>query len=111
MLKDDGLILCLDDLPPTPAQQPEGPASGPEPVDKLLAKNEDLQREVDRLTSQFDNYRLAVQQTLDQRWEAEPGVASAAPGVVIESDYFASYAHSGNYHHPALSILPPDIHS
>jgi type I protein arginine methyltransferase len=120
VLDDDALILCLDDLPEVSsaaATQAQGlPQGGADAglVDSLLQKNADLQAELDQLAKQFNNYRLAVQQTLDQRWgddDEGPGPAdkagasssgSAGGNTGKESKdgyeyYFESYAHNGGY--------------
>ncbi|KAM7200558.1 S-adenosyl-L-methionine-dependent methyltransferase [Naviculisporaceae sp. PSN 640] len=119
VLDDDALILCLDDLPEPKstaggAAQTDGAAGSkpdePPRVDLLLQKNAELQAELEQLTKQFSNYRLAVQQTLDQRWQADEdtgadGARSSAPGGSKEATaeekpkddsayYFESYAHN-----------------
>ncbi|KAK2070901.1 hypothetical protein P8C59_005363 [Phyllachora maydis] len=114
VLDDDGLILCLDDLPgpPEPPGIPLDQAAGHESPDvaSLLQKNAELQAELELLSKQFSNYRLAVQQTLDQRWgddvdaDAEGTVPGVGPGradlagarkAKDDSDYyFESYAHN-----------------
>ncbi|KAK4209333.1 S-adenosyl-L-methionine-dependent methyltransferase [Rhypophila decipiens] len=120
VLDDDALILCLDDLPEPKSAAASGPgtsttagesttADGPQ-VDLLLQKNAALQAELEQLTKQFSNYRLAVQQTLDQRWQADedsgdaptPGSSSASKSPPGKDEkpkddsayYFESYAHN-----------------
>jgi protein arginine N-methyltransferase 3 len=118
VLADDALIFCLDELPePAPGQAQEkgkategqtaGNGEGPA-VDELLQKNAQLQAELEQLTKQFTNYRLAVEQTLDKRWgvdeEGESSSTAAAPAEPKEQKkeqkdesayYFESYAHNG----------------
>lgn len=118
VLEDDALIVCLDDLPAAgeaapqarEIRQKEAPA-----VDELLRKNAQLQEELEKLSQQFSNYRLAVQQTLDQRWGEDekpesskaraeapaPAPAPATNGTEKKDDsppeatyYFESYAHN-----------------
>lgn len=113
VLDDDALILCLDDLPEAGAATEIGtaeakakvPAEAPQ-VDALLQKNAELQAELEQLAKQFTNYRLAVQTTLDKRWQAdeepEDAPSTAKGGVKAEGDgkkdessyYFESYAHN-----------------
>ncbi|KAK4222489.1 S-adenosyl-L-methionine-dependent methyltransferase [Podospora fimiseda] len=118
VLEDDALILCLDDLPVAGAaaqDKKDSKASAGEPpaVDELLQKNAQLQEELERLAQQFNNYRLAVQKTLDERWgeddsKAESSSSSKAKNVVAEEGekkdekkapeeatwYFESYANN-----------------
>ncbi|RYP84572.1 hypothetical protein DL769_001160 [Monosporascus sp. CRB-8-3] len=81
VLDDDAVILGLFDLPEvTAAGAAENKdaitaKAGAETsgntaalVDDLLKRNAELQEELARVTAKFDNYRVAVQQTLDQRW-------------------------------------------
>ena len=115
VLADDGLLLCLDDLP-TPAAEGQGVvAPSDEPptaaAAQLLAKNAELQQQLEQLAKQFDNYRLAVQQTLDRRWEdngassaegsglPDSGSKPAAPAAEAPDGYFQSYGHNGMYIH------------
>lgn len=106
VLDDDALILCLDDLPETTStaetKGEKGTAETPQ-VETLLRKNAELQAELEQLTKQFTNYRLAVQKTLDERWQAdeEPPDASAKAAVEDKKPkkddseyYFESYAHN-----------------
>ena len=109
-LEDDALLLCLDDLPQQPMSA-QGPDPSPEAgacssqVTSLTEKNAALQADLERLTRQFENYRLAVQETLDRRWGDDPAdpegaVPAPNPGITTdptsESDgYFESYAHNG----------------
>ncbi|KAK3315249.1 S-adenosyl-L-methionine-dependent methyltransferase [Apodospora peruviana] len=123
VLDDDALILCLDDLPeagkPAAAAVPElsqflsnaganGAKTADAPmVDSLLLKNAELQAELEQLSKQFSNYRLAVQQTLDQRWQADEDTGDTKPSASSDSKdskdekpkddsayYFESYAHN-----------------
>ena len=116
VLDDDALILCLDDLPEASQEgaaqagaSSSSAATGGEPaVDDLLKKNAELQVQLEQLAKQFTNYRLAVQQTLDQRWQAddemtdaqakkaaEAAAPTAAPANKEDPDYyFESYAHN-----------------
>ncbi|RYP51641.1 hypothetical protein DL768_003039 [Monosporascus sp. mg162] len=77
VLDDDAVILGLFDLPEVTTAATDATAakavaemSGDNAalVDDLLKRNAELQEELARVTAKFDNYRVAVQQTLDQRW-------------------------------------------
>ncbi|EAA27639.2 S-adenosyl-L-methionine-dependent methyltransferase [Neurospora crassa] len=122
VLDDDALILCLDDLPESSGTGAEASAAGTQKgadapaVDELIQKNAELQAQLEQLSKQFSNYRLAVQQTLDQRWQADDddkdaakGKAAAAAAAAAPSGpapegpaakegasdyYFESYAHN-----------------
>ncbi|KAI2468446.1 S-adenosyl-L-methionine-dependent methyltransferase [Annulohypoxylon bovei var. microspora] len=95
VLDDDAVILALDELPEL---APAGTAAAPG-GDDLLKCNADLQEELARVKAQFDSYRAAVQQTLDERWgDVDQAEAEAAKGkaVVEKKDnsqsYWESYA-------------------
>lgn len=110
VLDDDALILCLDDLPEPAGPAGEGKASEASPED-LIKRNSELQTELEALAKQFNNYRLAVQQTLDTRWgeddaetsakgpsapsKAQESSDAAKPGNDYSESYFASYARNG----------------
>ncbi|OAA59671.1 arginine methyltransferase [Niveomyces insectorum RCEF 264] len=125
VLDDDALILCLDNLPSpqTQGRQPSaadvagiaGEAAKAAPDGDVRRTNEALQAQLDSVTRQFENYRLAVQQTLDQRWgaddeqtkdgkdgkDAKAGKAATSLPKQDEQDaadgtdyYFQSYSHS-----------------
>ncbi|KAK7755064.1 Ribosomal protein arginine N-methyltransferase rmt3 [Diatrype stigma] len=86
VLDDDAVILGLFDLPEVvpstttttttatsdAAGSSAGGANGASDntplVNDLLARNAELREELARAAAQFDSYRAAVQQTLDQRW-------------------------------------------
>lgn len=109
VLADDALIVCLDDLPSTSTaaandapEAAQSSGSGETPAGKEAA----LQAQIDELTKQFSNYRLAVEQTLDKRWEANEDGPSSGSGKE-EKDaseyYWESYANHGR---PLVQILP-----
>ncbi|KAH8903939.1 hypothetical protein BR93DRAFT_946790 [Coniochaeta sp. PMI_546] len=105
VLDDDALIMCLDDLPEPSAPVGEARRSEVSPED-LIKRNSELQVELEALAKQFNNYRLAVQQTLDTRWgEDDADAPSNGPSVPLKDSsdaakagndysesYFASYA-------------------
>ncbi|KAI2611570.1 S-adenosyl-L-methionine-dependent methyltransferase [Hypoxylon fragiforme] len=113
VLDDDAVILGLFDLPELKPEAAAAAAAtaaqgGSEAlVDDLLKRNSELQEELARVAAQFDSYRVAVQQTLDERWgdvdqaEAEAAAAAAKAGkgkdaVAEKKDdsksYWESYA-------------------
>ncbi|CAK7238959.1 MAG: Ribosomal protein arginine N-methyltransferase rmt3 [Sporothrix thermara] len=122
VLDDDALILALDSLPEAQQLQSSGGTQSSDETNTVLAaslqeKNEQLRSELDSLTKQFENYRLAVQKTLDQRWGVDEESQAAAKNVdsakdtksatAVKSDgsekapvaegtdyYFESYSHS-----------------
>lgn len=77
----------------------------------LLARNRQLEAELEAIQSSFANYRLTVQQTLDRRWgddnqDSTPAEASCATVKEPNSDYyFESYATHG-ISHQAFHLLP-----
>jgi hypothetical protein len=128
VLDDDALIMCLDDLPePSPPAGEAAKLSEVSPED-VIKRNSELQTELEALAKQFNNYRLAVQQTLDTRWgEDDAETSSKGPStpqkaqestVVTKPDndysesYFASYARNGIFatyrvsprHHSLLNL-------
>jgi protein arginine N-methyltransferase 3 len=104
--------MCLDDLPESStsvaeSKQPEVSA------EDMIKRNSELQTELEALAKQFNNYRLAVQQTLDTRWgeddietpnkaqagssKAQETKESGKDGNDYSESYFASYARNGMY--------------
>lgn len=95
VLQDDALIMCLDDLPASS----DPAAAAPQQAGDAAA----LQAQLEDLTKQFANYRLAVEQTLDKRWHADDdddssSTSSAAPKkekADPSHHYWESYANHG----------------
>lgn len=112
VIEDDALIIALDDLPQG-GQQDAGDgrledsiASDSREDGSLRKTNADLQAQLDSLTQQFANYRLAVQQTLDKRWGVEgeddssgsivePQASTSKPRQDDSEYYWESYAYHG----------------
>lgn len=96
------MIVCLDDLPPPAAAN--GADKGGEEVDSLLKRNSELQAELEQLSKQFANYRLTVEKTLDERWQAddepEDAPTTTKNGKRKDEYYFESYARNGMPSHP-----------
>jgi protein arginine N-methyltransferase 3 len=97
VLENDALLFSLDEI----LEEQEGLDSGAAQVsgEALAAKNKELEDELEALRSQFANYRLAVEQTLDKRWgdESEPGPSRAAEKKDNSNYYFESYAEHGEF--------------
>jgi len=102
VIPDDALILYLDDLP----EAGSGDSSDPPPAEAADGQHHQrvaqLQQQLEAVTAQFEKYRLAVQQTLDERWgddSAEPASGDRIDGperhASSSKHYFESYAHNG----------------
>lgn len=109
VLEDDALIFCLDELllPSNGAAQPPTVVGlESEPAAALRERVAALEDELARVAAQFEKYRLAVQETLDQRWgpdtpqSSQPRQGSrsgALAGAAGNSSYyFEGYAGNGN---------------
>lgn len=117
VLDDDALILCLDDLPEQADQSASAgkqaaSQDGGSGAQDLLQRNAELQAELEQLTKQYANYRMAVQQTLDQRWGVDDEDESSSSKKASEESkkdnsdyYFESYAFNGSLPWPCL--CPP----
>ncbi|KAI0182145.1 S-adenosyl-L-methionine-dependent methyltransferase [Hypoxylon sp. FL1284] len=103
VLDDDAVILGLFDLPDLKPAGADAVQNGDSAVlvDDLLKRNTELQEELARVKAQFDSYRVAVQQTLDERWgdadqaEAQSSSKKGKEGEKKEDDskyYWESYA-------------------
>ena len=102
VLENDALLFTLDEVLEE-GDHNDGEAAamraGEASPEALSARNRDLEVELESLRSQFSNYRLAVEQTLDRRWgvdDEEPAAsASSAPKKDNGDYYFESYAEHG----------------
>lgn len=75
VLDDDAVIIGLFDLPEV---APEAAAAGSSNPEDLAKRNAELAEQLARVTAQFENYRVTVQQTLDERWgDADQAEAEA----------------------------------
>jgi type I protein arginine methyltransferase len=103
VLEDDALLFNLDDLPdvvPLDEVNTFGIVAADRSTE-LLGRVLELEQELRKTQSQFSNYKVAVQQTLDRRWSDEVGtVASRGAGekTDYDSSYFSSYAYNGMYY-------------
>ncbi|KAJ5211663.1 Ribosomal protein arginine N-methyltransferase rmt3 [Penicillium cinerascens] len=96
VLEDDALLYSLDDIA---QDQDAEPASGNEAERKVI----ELQEDLERLQTQFSEYRLAVQKSLADQLnkedeKLEPGAyVKRSPADKIgeaDEDYFTSYSYN-----------------
>lgn len=108
VLEDDALLFSLDDLPEV-AQ-----ANGLETADngQLVARVSELEEELRRIQSQFDDYRTTVKQTLDERWNDKAPVGPSRSSIVEpeekrddDSHYFSSYSYNGQSPHVCVNRI------
>lgn len=108
VLENDALLFSLDDII---EEQAQGGADGAAQAsgEALAAKNKDLEEELEALRSQFTNYRLAVEETLDKRWgdESQPGPSRFAEKKDNSNYYFESYAEHGESHQLQAAFARP----
>jgi protein arginine N-methyltransferase 3 len=103
VLEDDALLISLDDLDELPGSQANVHETAGEPVKgELVSRISELEEELRRMQSQFDDYRETVKQTLDDRWnDTSTSGPSESKGVKKEekrdddSHYFNSYSYNG----------------
>ncbi|KAJ5288009.1 hypothetical protein N7478_003695 [Penicillium angulare] len=98
VLEDDALLYSLDDIT---EEQGEEAVPGSEAERRV----QELQEDLERLQTQFSEYRLAVQQSMeDQLTKEDDKLDASAPAgnpngatkaQEIDEDYFASYAYNG----------------
>jgi protein arginine N-methyltransferase 3 len=98
VLEDDALLYSLDDLA---EEQDESSGPGTEAERQVL----ELQENLERLQTQFSEYRLAVQQSMDDQLSKEDEkLAASTPKPSshaidrhqeAEDGYFVSYAYNG----------------
>lgn len=93
VLADDAFIFSLDDILETEQDSTAIERSS----DDIIARNKDLEAELEAVRSQFANYRLAVEETLDRRWGDEKESTSTKPDRKSDQPdyYFESYAQHG----------------
>ncbi|KAF6835865.1 methyltransferase domain-containing protein [Colletotrichum musicola] len=64
VIDDDALIMALTELD----LDSESAEAAPQASKSSSAREAELEEELEKVKAQFANYRLAVEQTLDQRW-------------------------------------------
>lgn len=108
VLEDDALLFNLDELPGVSASEDTAGEKGKD-ISKdsagLITRVSELEDELKRMQSQFDDYRITVKQTLDDRWNEKSSAGSSAlPAAEKEvkrdddSHYFTSYQYNGQSH-------------
>lgn len=108
VIADDAMILAIDelDIDQQPADAQEVAATSSQK--SLQEVNVRLAEELEAVKSQFANFRIAVEQTLDKRW-ADESVTPSAPVSDKPSDpshyYWESYATNGEIFWPCPSNI------
>lgn len=106
VLEDDALLISLDDLPerePDASENVEvsskNKAAALDP-NRLVTRVSQLEEELRRIQSHFDDYRETVKQTLDDRWNDKPANGTLDSGKTEKRDddshYFVSYSYNGS---------------
>lgn len=97
-LEDDALLYSLDDLAD---DRGEDAAPGTEAERQVL----ELQEDLERLQTQFSEYRLAVQKSMEDQLSKEEEKLDNAPSAQTtdriqeaEDGYFVSYSYNGMFH-------------
>ena len=98
VLEDDALLYSLDDIA---EGQGEDAAPGTDAERQVV----ELQEDLERLQTQFSEYRIAVQKSLedqlskeDEKIDSQAPAKTSKPADKIEeadADYFTSYAYNG----------------
>ncbi|KAL6887820.1 S-adenosyl-L-methionine-dependent methyltransferase [Trichoderma evansii] len=99
VLQNDALIMSLDEILDSELVKIDiAPGQGGNSQDELLAQKQALEAELEAVRTQFSNYRLAVEETLDRRWgdDAEPSTSKAKTGAGEDRGnyYFESYGYN-----------------
>ncbi|KAJ5989189.1 hypothetical protein N7481_004399 [Penicillium waksmanii] len=94
VLEDDALLYSLDDIA---EEQASDEASGGDADRRVL----ELQEELERLQTQFSEYRTAVQQSLedqltkeDEKLQPDAAKRSTDKTEEVDADYFSSYSYN-----------------
>lgn len=104
--EDDAVLYSLDDALEGEEDPEICPADELYPTDlsstRSLQRIEQLERELNQLHQQFNDYRKTVDQTLESRWNSTKGSerswnlsGSSDAAKDHESDYFISYSYNG----------------
>ncbi|KAJ4860132.1 ribosomal protein l11 methyltransferase (PrmA) domain-containing protein [Trichoderma breve] len=97
VLENDALIVSLDEILDSDLVKADTTASQLDSSQgELLAQKQALEAELESVRTQFSNYRLAVQETLDRRWgdDTEQSPAKGAAKGDRGNYYFESYAYN-----------------
>lgn len=102
VLDNDALIVALDEILDSDLVKADAGAGVDQQLDgsreELLTQKKALEAELEAVRTQFSNYRLAVQETLDRRWgddEEQSPAKGKAGGEDRGNYYFESYAYNG----------------
>ncbi|KAE8145925.1 S-adenosyl-L-methionine-dependent methyltransferase [Aspergillus avenaceus] len=96
VLEDDALLYSLDDIEDQDEEVPTGTEAG--------RRVTELQEDLERLQSQFSEYRIAVQKSMEEQLSKEDEKLESSPQSTqrsfnkaheIDSDYFSSYSYNG----------------
>ncbi|CAI7626246.1 unnamed protein product [Penicillium pancosmium] len=94
VLEDDALLYSLDDIV---EEEAGNEASGGDADSRVL----ELQEELERLQTQFSEYRTAVQQSLedqltkeDEKLQPDAAKKSTDKTEEVDADYFSSYSYN-----------------
>jgi type I protein arginine methyltransferase len=109
VLEDDALLFSLDDIVEDgyPTSEDGGVALNKDADASPSAKIAELEDQLQRLQSQFTDFKLATAKTLDERWAEKDTLPTRAPageklkGAETEpkdedSGYFESYSYNCN---------------
>ena len=114
VLEDDALLFNLDELPDVLESAVETEKGKAVATDSghLVARVSELEEELRKIQAQFDDYRITVKQTLDERWNdksvastSEPGKAEKDEKRDDDSHYFSSYSYNGQSSDLQLSLI------
>jgi protein arginine N-methyltransferase 3 len=95
VLENDALIFSLDEvLENITSEGSEGAKDS-----DLVARNKELEEELERVKNQFASYRLTVEETLDRRWGDDTEPAKTEEKKDDSAYYFESYAAHGALSH------------
>lgn len=102
VLQNDALIMSLDEILDSDLVKVDiapGQAGASTSQDELLAQKQALEAELEAVRTQFSNYRVAVEETLDRRWgeDVEQNLPKAKTGAGEDRGnyYFESYGYNG----------------
>lgn len=102
VLEDDALLYSLDDI----AEEQAGDEPSGGDADRRVVE---LQEKLERLQTQFSEYRIAVQQSLedqltkeDEKLQPDAAKKSTDKTEEVDADYFSSYSYNSTlaYHSP-----------
>ncbi|APA15560.1 hypothetical protein SS1G_13519 [Sclerotinia sclerotiorum 1980 UF-70] len=96
VLEDDAFLFCLDDLPDVVEQNNAAGNGNEVESGPLVTRVSELEEELRRIQSQFENYRNTVNETLDERWNKSAGPSATKKEEKRDDDshYFTSYSYN-----------------